>query len=78
MEVYFKMVVSNIQDGMTVIFEGNLGHKNPECEKCGNHTYTLYQGGKKEKLNDTFICKTCSIIYKLPKPKKCEFTEVDE
>ena len=52
MEIDCKMVVSNIQDGMTVIFEGKLGHKNPECEKCGNHTYALYQGGKKEKLND--------------------------
>ena len=58
---------------MTIkVFEGRLSHKNPSCEKCGNHTYSLYQGGKKEKLEDAFVCKTCSIIYKLPTPKKCD------
>lgn len=64
---------------VTVIeFGGVLGHKNPECEKCGNHTYALYQGGKKERLPDAFTCKRCSVIYKLSKSKKCEFTEVNE
>ena len=58
------------------VFEGRLGHKNPSCEKCGSHTYSLYRGGKKERLVDAFVCKTCSIIYKLPNPKKCEFSEV--
>ena len=58
------------------VFEGRLGHKNPSCEKCGRHTYALYRGGKKERLDDTFVCKTCSIIYKLPTPKKCEFSEM--
>ncbi len=57
-------------------FEGMLGHKNPECEKCGSHTYAIYQGGNKEKLADAFVCKVCNIIYKLPTPKKCEFSEV--
>ena len=59
------------------VFQGSLGHKNPECEKCGSHTYALYRGGKKEKLVDAFVCKTCSVIYKLPNPKKCKFTEGD-
>ncbi len=58
------------------VFEGRLGHKNPSCEKCGRHTYSMYRGGKKERLDDTFVCKTCSIIYKLPTPKKCELSEV--
>jgi hypothetical protein len=72
MEVNCKMVASKIT---IKVFEGRLGHKNPLCEKCGNHTYALYQGGKKEKLDDAFVCKTCSIIYKLPTPKKCELVE---
>jgi len=73
MEVYCKMVAS----GMTIkVFEGKLGHKNPSCEKCGSHTYALYRGGKKERLDDAFVCKVCSIIYKLPTPKKCDFSEV--
>ena len=72
MEVYFTMVTSE----MTIkVFEGRLGHKNPECEKCGSHTFSLYRGGKKERLIDAFVCKACSIIYKLPTPKKCEFSE---
>ena len=60
------------------VFEGRLGHKNPSCEKCGNHTYSLYQGGKKEKLEGAFVCKTCSIIYKLPTPKKCDLMEMSQ
>ena len=61
---------------MTIkVFEGRLGHKNPECENCGSHTYALYRGGKKERLDDAFVCKACSIIYKLPNSKKCEFAE---
>ncbi len=73
MEVYFIMVTSK----MTIkVFEGKLDHKNPSCEKCGSHTYALYQGGKKEKLDDAFVCKICSIIYRLPHPKKCEFSRV--
>ena len=64
---------------MTIkVFEGNLDHKNPSCEKCGSHTYALYQGGKKERLDDTFVCKSCNIIYKLPNPKKCSLSEMNE
>ncbi len=66
-----------VTSGMTIkVFEGRLGHKNPECESCGSHTYSLYHGGKKERLDDAFVCKRCSIIYKLPNQTKCEFTEV--
>jgi len=66
-----------VASGMTIkVFEGRLGHKNPSCEKCGCHTYSLYRGGKKERLDDAFVCKICSIIYKLPNPKKCEYSEV--
>jgi hypothetical protein len=66
-----------VTSGMTIkVFEGRLGHKNPSCEKCAGHTYALYRGGKKERLDDVFVCKTCSIIYKLPTPKKCEFSEM--
>ena len=66
-----------VASGMTIkVFEGRLGHKNPSCEKCGRHTYSLYRGGKKERVDDTFVCKVCSIIYKLSNPKKCEFTEM--
>ena len=70
-EVPCKMVAAEV---IVKEFEGILGHKNPECEKCGNHTYALYQGGKKERLADAFTCKRCNIIYKLLS-KKCEFTE---
>ena len=75
MEVNCKMVASKM---IIKVFEGRLGHKNPLCEKCGNHTYALYQGGKKERLDDTFVCKSCNIIYKLPNPKKCNLSEMNE
>jgi len=71
MEVKTEMVTSEV---IVKEFEGILGHKNPECEKCGNHTYALYQGGKKERMADAFACKRCNIIYKVLS-KNCEFTE---
>jgi len=69
--------LANIVEGMSIQnYVGILDHKNPTCERCGNHCYTLYRGGKKEKMVDLFVCKNCNILYSLPNKKKCEFTEV--
>ena len=59
----------------TKTFTGLLGHKNPVCTKCGVHCFSLYQGGKKDRVQEVFICKNCKTIYELPEKKKCEFTE---
>jgi len=68
---------SNVQ-GMTVkTFSGLLNHKNPNCENCGRHCFSLYQGGKKERLSELYVCKNCNILYALSTKKKCEFTEVN-
>ena len=60
----------------TKIFTGLLGHKNPVCTKCGVHCFSLYQGGKKDRVQEVCICKICKTIYELPENKRCEFTEV--
>jgi len=60
----------------TKTFTGLLSHKNPVCPECGVHCFSLYQGGKKDRVQGLFICKNCKTIYKLPEKKKCEFTEV--
>ena len=57
------------------IFEGELTHQNPICTECNNHTYTLYVGGRKDKVENMFFCKKCEIIYKLPTRKKCKDVE---
>jgi len=63
--------------GMRVkTFDGILEHQNPNCEKCGAHCFSLYSGGKKERLTAMYVCKNCQVIYLLPNQKKCEFTEV--
>ena len=59
----------------TKTFTGLLDHKNPVCPKCEVHCFSLYQGGKKDKVQEIFICKNCKTIYELPEKKKCEFTE---
>ena len=65
-----------IKQGMQVMeFDGVLDHKNPKCNECGNHCFSLYSGGRKEKLTEMYVCKNCKIIYTLPQEKKCEFTE---
>ena len=56
-------------------FTGLLDHKNPVCPQCGVHCFSLYQGGKKDRVQEIFICKNCKTIYELPENKKCEFTE---
>ena len=61
----------------TKIFTGLLDHKNPVCTKCGVHCFSLYQGGKKDRVQDLFFCKNCNTIYELPEKKKCEFTEAE-
>ena len=58
------------------IFEGELTHQNPICAKCSNHCYTLYAGGRKDRVEDMYFCKRCKIIYKVPSKKKCKYTEV--
>ena len=75
------MVGHNMQtfQGMEVrTFKGILDHKNPSCDMCSGHCYALYQGGKKDKLADMYVCKKCNIIYQLPTIKKCKFMEVVE
>ena len=52
-------------------FDGELVHQNPICTKCNNHTYTLYIGGRKDKVEGMYFCKKCKIIYKLPSTRKC-------
>ena len=69
--------IPRIVEGMSIQnYVGILDHKNPTCEKCGSHCYTLYRGGKKEKMTDLFVCKNCNILYTIPSKKRCEFTEV--
>jgi len=58
------------------IFSGLLDHKNPVCPQCKVQCFSIYQGGRKDRVEDLFICKTCKTIYQLPEDKKCEFTEV--
>ncbi len=58
-------------------FQGMLDHKNPKCESCTGHCYSLYRGGKKERMREMFVCQDCGIIYLLPTKKKCKFTEGD-
>jgi len=58
-------------------FTGLLNHQNPSCEECGSHCFSLYSGGKKERVGDMYVCKNCKIIYSLPNSAKCEFTEND-
>jgi len=66
----------SIVQGMKVkTFSGLLNHKNPNCENCGSHCFSLYQGGKKERLPELYVCKNCNIIYILPSRKKCEYME---
>jgi len=70
---------STLMEGMKIrIFQGLLNHKNPKCEECYRHCYSLYRGGKKEKMTEMYVCKNCNIIYTLPEKKKCEFTEMIE
>ena len=57
------------------IFTGILEHKNPVCPKCRIQCFSLYQGGKKDRVHEMFICKNCKTIYELPEKKRCEFTE---
>ena len=57
------------------IFEGELTHQNPICMECNNHCYTLYIGGRKDKVLDMYFCKKCQIVYKLPSKKKCNLVE---
>ena len=57
-------------------FQGVLDHKNPRCESCSKHCFSLYRGGKKDRVEQIYFCKNCSIIYQLPNQKKCKFTEV--
>ena len=71
--------IPELTQGMNIEeFNGLLDHKNPKCSKCNCHCYTLYRGGKKERMGDMFVCKNCNIIYTLPAKKRCEFTEVSE
>ncbi len=66
----------DIQQGMDVrTFEGILEHKNPICDECGNHCYSLYSGGKKERVSELYVCRNCKIIFTLPTKKQCEFTK---
>ena len=60
----------------TVVFEGILEHKNPKCSKCQSHCFSLYQGGIKQLLKETYICKKCNILYTLPDEKKCDYIGV--
>jgi len=62
---------------VTKTFTGLLDHKNPICPDCKIRCFSLYQGGKKDKVQEMFICKNCQTIYELPEKKKCEYTEED-
>ena len=59
------------------IFDGELTHQNPTCQECNNHCYTLYYGGRKDRVTDAYYCKKCQTVYRLPYEKKCHFTEDD-
>lgn len=59
------------------IFDGELVHQNPNCTRCGSRCYTLYSGGRKDKVDGLYFCKKCKIIYKLPPKKKCKYSEVN-
>lgn len=60
------------------IFEGKLEHQNPICTECGRRCFTLYIGGRKDRIEDLYFCKSCNTIYQLPANKKCKFMEVVE
>ena len=72
MEVNWKMVAST---NTIVVFEGVLEHKNPRCSKCDSQCFALYQGGRKERVEEFFTCKKCNILYKMPLEKKCDLME---
>jgi len=54
-------------------FHGYLEHKNPICEECGRHCYSIYSGGNKERVLDVYICRNCKIVFCIHDEKKCEF-----
>jgi len=67
---------TKISLGMQVkSFGGTLQHKNPICDECGSHCFSLYSGGKKERVTELYVCRNCKIIFTLPIEKKCEFTK---
>jgi len=69
--------IPGIIQGMKIrTYKGILDHKNPTCEVCQGNCFALYRGGKKERMQEIFFCKNCSILYELPLKKKCTFTEV--
>ena len=59
----------------TIVFDGILEHKNPKCSKCQGYCFALYQGGRKERVEEFFSCKKCNILYTMPSEKRCEFME---
>ena len=73
MECGRKMVGQKME---TKTFMGVLDHKNPNCEVCFGHTMSLYRGGKKDRMTETYLCTNCGVIYVLPDKKKCKFTEL--
>jgi len=60
------------------IYRGQLSHQNPMCTKCGVHTFSLYFGGRKDKIVNMYFCKRCITIYKLPKRKENDHTYFNE
>jgi len=36
-----------------------------KCKNCNSHIYQVYFGGKKDKIHDTYYCKSCKIFLKL-------------
>jgi len=68
--------IPSVAQGMSIRnYDGLLDHKNPTCEECSTPCYALYRGGKKERMSDLFVCKSCNILYILSRKRKCEFTE---
>jgi hypothetical protein len=53
-------------------FEGQLTHQNPVCTMCNGHCYSLYIGGRKDKISDVFYCKKCKIAYVVSEEKRCD------
>jgi len=51
------------------IFEGDLICQHPVCTECNSHCYSLYVGGRKDRIKNMYFCKKCKIIYKLPTRK---------
>ena len=71
-----KKDLTEISQGMKVkSFDGLLHHKNPICNECGSHCFSLYSGGKKEPVTELYVCRNCKIIFTMPFEKKCEFTK---